>query len=403
MKKVLLLSVAALFIASAGFATDTRVKTMGGIGDFLIDDSNIYAYPAWVNGYTGYAFGELDVNPGAAPTLGAFFNTRFGNLGLALQKSEFPPLVTTAIINSGAFFDWSMLLQPKLEFIYGNTFGTLDFGIGLEFAGDAYSKEYPRGDTLKVTESMGILGVNTGVKYTLGEGSWVDFALNVSKNTWSCEHYGWNAVKSTWNDQGKFFINVRTRAFIPFGDVTLIPILSYNMGDASWEKAVAGTPGDTTSEELKSTNLRTGVGFSCNPVENATVIFGTVIAMYNESKTPADTLFDKTEMAITTLPGIVFGAEAQIWNWLTGRVSFHKYLYSRKTKTIDQMGVYKDKETIVKDFWTDFAFAVGASAEVGNFTFDVWVPNGFFFDGPWFFSGNANNATQVSATYHFGK
>jgi len=410
-KKLSLLGVAALFVATFGFATNTRVATMGGIADFLIDDSNIYGYPAWVNAYTGNAIGEL-----GAPTGSAFFATGFGNFGVALQRSALPRLVNTGIVNSGAPFPVGFDILPKLEGLYGIAFGPLGFGLDIEFAGNDISTDFPTGDTFDLKESKSILGVRPGFKFSLGEEMFFDFALDIHKYGWSYEEYDVNANKDIYKDKGNLFFGVDTRFFMPIGDVTFIPMLHFNMGDGSWEKEVF-TTADTTSEEIKSMDVTAGIGLNKTIFENGTVLVGIRGGMRQETYTPGDTLsptfttFDKIKRITYTLPEIVFGAEIPVWKWLVGRVGFSKALLSRKQENTPQSGNYKDKSTTTSGFGAfgvplddaPFNLTFGGCAELGDFVFDVQIPNGFFFSGPYFISGTACAAAQASATYKFGK
>ncbi|MDI6839328.1 MAG: hypothetical protein QMD71_00495 [bacterium] len=401
MKKVSLLVIAVIFVATMGFATNTRVATMGGWSDFLIDDSNIYGYPAWVNAYAGNVIGELGAT-GAFPTLGAFFKGRIlpVNYGVALQRSAFPALVNTAITNSGAQFTPGFVAPlPQLEFVGGAEFGPLAAGLDVELASNAISIDVPHGDTMDMKESMGIIGIRPGVKFALGEKNFVDFALGIRTHNWSLEECDLEGVKYKWNAKGKLFYGIDTRAFFTMSEKTLISLLHLNIGDASWERATI----DTTSEELKLMDVTLGVGGTHPIFENGTLLFGLVGRMDKETTTPEDTTKSKTAVTITTLPGIVFGAEAQIWSWLGARVGFWKYLNPVKMDVTPQSGADKDKATTITTFNAPFNLAFGACAKLGDFTFDVQIPNAFFFSGPYLISGTPCAAALASLTYTFGK
>lgn len=427
MKKVVLLTVAVLLVASVGFATDTRVTTMGGVGDFLIDDANIYTYPAWVSYYTGNVIAELgysyyykDNGNYSDDYVGAFFQTAYGNWGFIVGRSTIPMLVEYA--SDLYYYKWSYpeyvyWFTPKLEVIYGTNFGEMDFGIGIEWAGDTYTEDYEddvEGDTYDEKQSVSAMGATASLIYPLGEDSWVDFGVHFHKYSWKYEMNGYKTFEDTYSDDGSMYYGINLRAFIPMGHYSLVPMLHFTMGNADWkyeyDSSVDADYDTSFSGETSTTSLTAGLGWNWPIFEGKGLcVFGILAGMYSE-KYDEDYIYYKNggyvdEYWKYTLPGFVFGGEAQILPWLSGRIGFYKYLYNKKVKyTYEEDG---DKGDVTDEYsWFDSPFGTtfGLAIMFGNWTFDLHVNEDFFFNGPYFWTGapTSSPASQVSATWNFG-
>ena len=398
MKKIALVLVLAVLMAGAVSATETRIITMGGFGNFLIDDANIYGYPALVTDYPYNVFAEVgEYNWGfpAAPSLMVVLTNdkeqSFGVLGIIKNRSHFPGIVDEAIGNSGAPFWWIGAPESKLELIYGKRLNNLAVGVDIELAGDEYKLD-AEGDDNDVTESMGILGVKAGVKYGLSEDSWVDFSIGIDKNSWSYE------VKDVkYSDQGKISFGLGGRIIYPMTEkLVLIPILGFNMVDASWESDVNDVK---DSEELTNMGVNTGVGLNITPSENMKVIVGWTVGMNKYTKTPEDTTFNKIETTTLNMPTCVIGIEAPIRDWLCGRVGMTKSMTKIDMKTTEQMG---DKDETTVTTWNHpFNMFYGLGITLGSFTLDAQIGADVLFEGPYLLSGQPNNFLKVSAAYNF--
>jgi len=182
-------------------------------------------------------------------------------------------------------------------------------------------------------------------------------------------------------------------------NLTLIPILKFNMTDGSWKYVKTGT--EVSGEDLKDMGFNTGLGLNLTPYENMKVICGGIIGMAKETSTPKDTLVDKGEVTALNMPKIVLGVEAPIRDWLYGRVGMTKSITKIDSKSTPQSGTYKDKATTTTTWNHPFDISYGLGIKLGSFTMDWWIGDEILFQGPYIVSGNPANALQVSLGYNF--
>lgn len=390
------LAIGLVFTASIGLATETRVITMGGVGDFLIDDANIYNYPALVTDYPYNVLAELGGDywgfppPSLMVTLTNDKEQSWGVLGIVLNRSRFPGIVDTAIGRSGAPFTIEAP-ESRIQLIYGKRFGNLAIGLDFELAGDEFKIDKEE-DTYDITESMGILGAKLGVKFGLAQGSWIDLALGIDRYSWSYEDF-----TRKYNDQGKVALGLRGRMIRPITPrFTLIPVLGFNMIDASWESEVNDVK---DSEELREMNFNLGLGLNFVPYRDMKVIVGGIIGMDKYTHTPENTAEDKGEITTLNMPTLVLGVEAPIRNWLYGRVGMVASMSKTDITMTEQVG--DRKETTVTIWDQPFDMFYGLGIVLGSFTLDAQVGADLLFEGPYLISGNPTNAMRVSLGYNF--
>ena len=363
-------------------ATETRLSSMGGVGYFTRDNSNIFYIPGTVNYYPRQVVVELrSKNTQSSYTVGGNFGFNEDKVfGAYLNRPinvPLPDFVFDYIDN----IDY-VELNNTTDLLLGMPLKDWDFGCRLSFALDNY-KQDSTATEVGDDESSRYINLGLGMSSDKMDAG-VYFEM---PNLKSLEDNGLEDKLSGTGFGGVF------RVFM--GEQTqIVPIGLVNMSSATYEHTV----NDTTSEvKFSNMNLALGVGLNYKISENAMLI--AAVEAIGISKFKSD-VSGGTETNITTtdLPGLYMGAESQINKWLTGRIGAVQVMQSTTTKTKPQGSPESETSERLKQFHVTF----GAGVALGDFTLDLSFNEGLLFDGPNFISGTTETvADKISITYEF--
>ena len=385
LNNLLLLIVLAAFViglVNIGQATETRLSSMGGVGYFTRDNTNIFYFPGTIKMYPGLVIAELRTkNTQDSYTIGGNFKFNddkvlgvYLNRPINLVNYEFA-------VNYVANLDY-VELNNTTDFLMGMPLGDWNFGCRLSLAFDSYKQDSTATD-YGDDETAHYINVGLGLsneKIDVG----VHFEMPSAKSTEE------NGLEDKISGTG---FGIVARMFT--GEkMQFVPVGLLKVSSAKYDHTFNNA---TTTDKFSGLNLSVGAGLNYQVSDNALIV--AAVEAIGLSKLKAE--FDggpKTTVTAMDFPGIYLGAESQINKWLIGRIGAVQVMQGTKTKVEDQ-GV-TESETTVRTKHYRVTFGLGIA--LGDFKLDVSLNEGLLFDGPNFISGTTETiADKISLTYEF--
>jgi len=351
-------------------ATESRVGSMGGVGYYVRDNSNIFYFPGTIVQYSNQAVAEMrekknddlysvgfhmEALPGKV--LGAYLNRP---LNLPDDISDVAP---------------SLSLDRCTSVLLGGKASAFDYGVMLSIAMDSKDQ-----DATKTKESAYYFGINAGISTDVSDLGLVFELPSVKKEVMSSE--------TTW---GGFGMGLKGRYFSQrTTEMELVLLGTFYYGSAKKE---------ATLSEIDYSKLQLGLGIGVNyEVNRNNMLVLAVEALgLNQDK---DAIKNGTETTETTFtfPGIYLGVESQVKSWLITRLGARQVYESFKDSTKPYVG----SESSTTTYRSDFDVVFGLGIVMGRLHLDTIFDEGILFDGPNFISGQINTmANRISLTYYF--
>ena len=391
MKKLLLgtLTVVLIF-ALTGWATETRVMTLGDANNIVKDVNNIWLYPSTINMYPNMAIGEFGTQAGwDFDKLGVHY--AFGEtetvFGLYLDQvndmmNPYSPNNVTDPMGGNAGID------HRINFFFGMPMGDNQFGAHLAYYGDSYSVE---GDSATGpwggNTNMSNMKIDFAAGLTLNEN--LDVALMFGFQSWTNEGADGKAITEP---KGNVHLGFGVRYWMDFGnDYVGIPHFSFN-----YVKMGKETAADTSEDVLTAMILDLGWGMNLNPDDRIMAVgdFGFTYQSVKDTHTPSVGADVELSDSDFILPYFRLGLEGYLTDWWDVRVGAVKKWHMTTdgvTADVDQKYGYAGTDTYL-----------GSAIHLGNMTLDVQVNPLFLQDGPYFVSGAGQALTErVSLTYEW--
>ncbi len=372
----------ALMAVNIAQATETRLSSMGGVGYFTKDNTNIFYFPGTINYYAGQVVVELRTkNTQSSYTVG-------GNFGFNGDK-VFGAYLNRPIIVPIPDFVFGYIqnidnvdLSNTTDLLLGMPLGDWDFGARLSLAFDSYKQDSTATD---VGDDESAHYVNLGLGLSSDK---MDAGVYIEMPSIKSDEDNGLEDKFSGSGFGGVF-----RAFM--GDETqLVPIGLINLASTTYEQTVNNV---TSKVKFSNMNLALGAGVNYNINENSMLVAAVEAIGMSKFKSEVG---GGTETNITTmdLPGLYLGAESQINKWLTGRMGAVQVMQSTTTKTKPQ----GSPESKTSERFKQFNVTFGVGVDLGDFTLDLSFNEGLLFDGPNFISGTTETiADKISITYEF--
>jgi hypothetical protein len=374
-----ILALAAIFSTAA--ATEVRVGTMGGVGFYMHDNSNIFFFPGAIYSYSGQVYGELRV-PSTPDAYTVGVNYPIGDysvVGLYLNR-PMPVSIPVGVLDS-------VQINQTTDLFYGTQMSKFDLGFKLSLGLDSYSRD-SIAETPKMTQSARYIQFAAGASTDK-----MDAAVSVELPHAKFEESG---VTDTWSGFG---FGAVARCFHGEGPTKLVPLINFNTRKINGKSSLAGSG----KEDFSDLNFGLGIGVNHQLNENNLVVGAVEILGLQSSKdkvtsggTPSTTT--TTTLSRMTLPGLYMGVESNIRPWLTGRLGAEQVWQISKTK---------NEETGVPSFETkahssQYNVVFGLGLHFSDFTVDAAINEDIFFDGPNFISGQTNSlANRLAVVYKF--
>jgi hypothetical protein len=368
-------------------ATETRVGSMGGVGFYMRDNSNIFFFPGTFYQYSNQVVGELRVKN----------DNSYYSIGMHLPVSNF---VLGAYLNSPldlAIPD-GVVDQVSLDRITNLFFGTrlssgFDLGINVRIGMDSYTEDITLPDTMEYSESARYLAIAAGLtneKMDLGlmvelPAASSDPAAGIldedSEASFSGLGVGFN---------GRFWLEKKDK-------FQLVPLLVAYYGSASTEIKPGGGLDTTYTTDYGRMSFAGGIGMNYSLNEDNLLVVGLEALGYLKESEEVKNEYENS-VTTMTLPGIYIGLESKISKWLIGRFGAAQVFQSQTSSEKPEGG----SEMETKTYSTEFKMTFGVGIMMGNFLLDASINEGLLFDGPNFISGSTEPmANRLSLTYNF--
>lgn len=357
-------------------ATESRMASMGGVGFYARDNSNIYIFPGSISRYSKQVMSELRAKNATS---------RY-TVGVNVPLNE-----TTTLgihLNRPLGIDWlnreDVSVDRTTDLLLGTKAGSMDVGFRFSLASDKISEESGAND---ITETVRYVSLGVGVS-----SSNTDFGFFIELPAYN---YEYEKVSSKQNGLG-FGASIRY-----FGrasdDLKVVPVVTFQHQPSNYthDTGVTGAKKDET--DYTRTNLGIGVGLNYALSDNNLIVVaveGFGLSSATTSIKEGTETTDKT----TTLPGLYFGVESKISKYFIGRLGgaqvFQSVYHSNKPVT--------GKETTSTTYNTQFKVTFGLGIVFGKFTLDASINESLLFDGPNVLSGSSVPlASKLSLTYGY--
>ena len=363
-------------------ATETRVGSMGGVGFYIRDNSNIYVFPGTFYTYSNQVIGELRVKEA----------DYFYSVGAHLPVSSNAQI--GVYLNSPLF--WSIpggvvedvTLDRTTDIFFGTRLSNFDLGLALRVAMDKDEDQIDP-DT-KSTESAQYFEIAGGISNEMMD---LGLMFGLPSASYELDDFktSWGGFGASFN--GRFWLKQKGLLF------QFLPLIVANYASTSSEFDM-GIPGvDKIEVDYGFLELSAGLGINYQINQDNLIVLGLeAIGYRQESEKVKDG--DEGTRTSMVLPGIYMGIESQISSWLIGRLGAAQ-TYTSITDTYKPDVGDEEEET---NFEKEFKMTFGVGIEFGNFLLDAAINEGLLFAGPNIISGTFQDfAYRLSITYNFGE
>jgi len=403
MKKSLLLLLTLCFLMTTiGYATVTRVKTMGRVNHFVLDDANVFIYPSMIVKYSDrfiFDAGEDGTLPLGLQAGVRGFNGVGGGVFYGLNQNNHLGFYVNAndatngngiAVGVPGGYTFPVTLDDFIGIFYGHDAGNLDFGVELDLAGAKTEITEPAAQ--KANDKVSRMGIRAGITYDMTNGDMFNFAFTYGKTSFTDETAGATEPTTTAEADGYGVLGVTARFFHAMNEeLTLVPMVE-------WMSNTRGVSVDTDADnemeldEQKTTNLGAGFGANIFPSKKAMIVAAFGLDLVSTETTAQGT---KTGEGSTSLfPYVKGGIEAEVKSWCDFRAGVEKQLFSSSSEP--EGGTHsKGKNSSFQGF-------VGAGFYIANLVIDVQISTNFLHRGPYFISGEAANLNnRITLVYPF--
>ena len=374
MQAILVVIVGLLFLADSN-ATETRVGSMGGVGFYMRDNSNIFVFPGTFYSYQNQVVGELRVkNDDYYYSIGIHLPVASNTVVGVYLNSPLNLIIPAGVVGN-------VELDRASDLFYGTKLKNFDLGINLRIGMDKYTN-----DVDSLTESARYIGIGAGISNEK-----MDLGLLLEFPGASQEE---GRLESSWSGfgvrfNGRYWLEKK-------GKFQLIPLVFGYFGSSSREiNPGGGAP--TLETDYSNLQLAGGLGINYELNDDNLIVIGFEAIGYSKLNTDVKDV-GESSVSTMTLPGIYMGIESKIADWLIGRLGAAQVFQSTTYTSKPQDG----DETETTSYSTEFKMTFGVGITFGSFLLDMAINEGLLFDGPNFISGTQEPiASRLSITYAF--
>jgi hypothetical protein len=376
---LILLGLVAAF--STAMATEVRVSTMGGVGFYIHDNSNIFYFPGTIYSYSGQVYGEFRVKSSPnSYTIGV--NYPVGDYSVVGAYLNRPVPITAPTLNPNGN---RVILNQTTDLFYGTQMTNFDFGVKLSIGLDDFKQDYAGPPASTAKESARYLALGAGLSSEkMDVGAMVEMPS---------AKYDTTGLTNKWSGVGFAALG---RLFYGEGNTKLVPLIVFNYRSTNTK---IGTPEVKT--DFTDLNFGLGAGLNHQLSENNLLVMAVELFGLQSSKEKPPAPANKITDSRTTLPGLYMGLESKIKSWLIGRLGAAQVWQETKHKVESQAAPpAATTETSTRASQYNVTFGLGIN--FGDFTADAAINEGLFFDGPNFIDGTTNPlASRLAVVYKF--
>jgi len=393
MKRCLIITFALLLLMSmSSFATNTRVLTMGGTNNVMLDEANIWLYPSRIANYPDLAIGEFSQ---AASEIG---RNPFTNFGFHWSHGENNKHVEAAYIstlpavypvdffgNLLVPFDSPLLDNRLFEAFSARRFSTVTLGVLLSFFQSSQKWEVTS-DVTSVEEIESFRHYNFLFSLTPNTGLW-DIALGYGFGNWTDRLAGVDLTRP----DGYHHVMLMGRYFWQRKpSITNVPHIGFLYGKRGVKDYLNNTDKNTM------TAFDIGFGTNYTPVNDAFIVtdFG---LQYAKAKKEVDItgLPDEEHSESAVAMYLLAGLDAKVFDWLDLRLGGTSILqFGSSEDIIEPLSWKYTRAYYSNDTYLGFGF------HWGDLHVDTYTDPNLFLKGFNFISGETTSMNfQISALY----
>jgi len=369
MKRLLLSAVTfTLVFALAGWATETRVLSLGDANNILKDEANILLYPSTITMYRALVLGEVDSD--GLYKVGAHYSFGMdkGVVGLYIDKTPlgFPMGAPDPEPENGG-------VDNRLNLFYGRPLGEIPFGMALSVWHDSYKDE-------ATSEEMSNTDLEIQLGVTLMEK--LDLAAGFMFGTFTNKDVDGNDLTKPESIMG---FNLGGRYWWAYNnEVDFIPHLAFTYASDGYKDP------DGAKSTDKSMTVDLGMGANIRPVDRVLLLCDLGI-QYTNQKVKDEINFpgaDEVTLTMMNLPYFKVGLEGYVTKWWDVRLG-----------AVKQWHGFKVKDSVSEGYSLTDTY-LGSGLHFGNLHLDVLLDPNFVLKGPNFVSGyDGQLASMASIKY----
>jgi hypothetical protein len=352
-------------------SSEIRIATLGGESRFLLDDTNLAAFPARAVDFPHASFEIFDEWAGLVIPVG---KTRFAGLFFNRPTPEVIALNRYAESNGSRLFR-QLEVVPWVDLMYASSLGDrLKIGLAGRVSYDVIEVDSRRASARQSDLRAGLLiGAAGGLQ--------IDAAIGIQRQDLRDTDASGGALGET-DGTG---LNGDVRLLLPLGE--RFQLIQF-VGIESGSYALAPSRRDHLAIEL-------GIGLNFRPAPDILLIGGVVVAGQNLDQTdPGVPVFQED---ILTLPAVHVAAEAQ-----QGSMIFRLGM-NHSTELLDRQEA--PPGTPSRSLESHFDIQLGLGLEFGAVLLDGHLERDFLRDGPDFVGGSRHGGgilSKVTVTHRMG-
>lgn len=378
--KLLLVFLLVLSLSNQSNATETRVATMGGIGYFIQDNTNIFYFPSTLSQYSS----QLNIEARQKLNVGSYT----AGVHLPMNSMVFAVYLNRPVnvIPAATLAGLNVRMDNTTDFLGAFKLGKMGLGIRLSLGMDSY-KDETVDPTL--TESATYIGLGFGLSTTMfnmGVDMGVDIDIPLAFAEQGDDKMGYAGFGFGFNGRAHYQASK---------ELQIVPVTVLYLAPAGY--SVEDGTGTLTDESYFSFKFGLAVGLNYSINENNLLTMAIEALGYNRLGWDEKDVETGSESTFT-LPGIYLGVESKIKPWLIGRLGAAQVFQSISETTKPDGG--DEVTTTTRDSQYNVTFGLGIV--LGDFIVDLALNEGLLFDGPNFISGtNERVSNRLSVSYSF--
>lgn len=364
---------AILLAATALMATESRVGTMGGdINLLLNDEQNVFTYPSSVMGFGQLATLEFGTLPSWG--LGMYPAGMFilGNDRMKVALLGNRPVYTNN-------HPTAPMTLNGYGMVLGMAMGNLNIGFLVNLA-MRQNVNTPAANTTYTYNTL-FLGIAPGFSFRTGNMG-LDASLTFNMQNWKDE--GYTVTVDTFKFSGSPFIGVNTRFYTGTRRKKIIGAFAFNYFKDAYDH------NGTTFNNGTNMNINAEIGTCVRPMRGTKMVGGLNLLVNSTSTS------DTSGMTAINA-GFVLGGETMVTSRFGFRAGINRNLFSYN----------KNKNGAISNSTLRFAddplnVTLGGFMKLRNVRIDARIAHDLLFNGPYFITGTPSRlATTISAIVNF--
>ncbi len=317
------------------FAQETRVQSMGGVGNFMKDLSNVNTFIGTLADYPSLTSIEIrQVRNYDAYSFGLHLPLKNNVLGVYLNR----PTESDYFAFSGL---GQTILNNQSEILLGGKTSNGSYGLGFTFANDSRSSDT---DFRRFSDqSMTDFGAKVG--YSFGSNEVALRANFISNEFLQADTINVfvggttsDAVNSLVSEGNGVEIDFKYRFWKDYSKVVkIVPVISVNYQNSNREESeIHSSSGTTDSQKTEFDYSKVAVGFGVgfnHQINEDNLLVVAVEAFSYQRRLKEFKSGDETEIINLVYPSFFVGAESKIFSWLIGRFGVNQLYGNVKEKS----------------------------------------------------------------------